>query len=130
MKKRKILIVDDELDIIETLQFALEQEGYTCCIALDGAEGLNKARTESPDLIFLDIMLPKMNGYKVARLLKLDERYRHIPIIILTAKTRDADRIKAIETGADEYVTKPFDLGHLLELVRRYLMGGEVRSEK
>ena len=122
MKKRKILIVDDELDIIETLQFALEQEGYTCCIALDGAEGLNKARTENPDLIFLDIKLPKMNGYKVARLLKLDEKYRHIPIIILTAKTHDADRIKAIETGADEYVTKPFDLGHLLELVRRYLM--------
>lgn len=122
MAAKKILIVDDELDIIETLQFALEQEGYQCCTALDGADGLAKARTENPDLIFLDIMLPKMNGYKVARLLKLDERYRHIPIIMLTAKTRDADRVKAIETGADEYITKPFDMNHLLELVRRYLL--------
>ncbi|MCX8043925.1 MAG: response regulator [Desulfobacterota bacterium] len=122
MADKKILIVDDELDIIETLQFALEQEGYTCCTALDGVDGLAKARTENPDLIFLDIKLPKMNGYKVARLLKLDEKYRHIPIIILTAKTHDADRIKAIETGADEYVTKPFDISHVLELVKRYLV--------
>lgn len=122
MTPKKILIVDDELDIIETLQFALEQEGYQCYSALDGVDGLNKARAENPDLIFLDIMLPKMNGYKVARLLKLDERYRHIPIIMLTAKTRDADRIKAIETGADEYVTKPFDINHLLDLVKRYLL--------
>lgn len=121
MAPKKILIVDDEQDIVETLAFALEREGYACCTALDGADGLHKARTENPDLIFLDIMLPKMNGYKVARLLKFDEHYRHIPIIMLTAKTSDADRVKGIETGADEYVTKPFDLARVVELVRRYV---------
>jgi len=121
MASKKILIVDDEPDILETLTFALEREGYSCCTALDGADGLHKARTENPDLIFLDIMLPKMNGYKVARLLKFDERYRHIPILMLTAKTGDADRVKGIETGADEYVTKPFDLARVVELVRRYV---------
>jgi len=121
MQPRKILIVDDEQDILETLTFALEQEGYVCFTALDGADGLRKARAEHPDLIFLDIMLPKMNGYKVARLLKFDERYRHIPIVMLTAKTSDADRVKGIETGADEYVTKPFDLARVVELVRKYV---------
>lgn len=122
MAVKKILIVDDEHDILETLSFVLEQEGYECCTALNGIDGLNKARSENPSLILLDIMLPKMNGYKVARLLKFDEKYRHIPIVMLTAKTRDADRVQGIETGADAYVTKPFDINNLLEIIRNHIL--------
>ena len=121
MEKKKILIVDDEMDIVETLRFFLEQEGYECITAFDGIEALNKARAENPGLILLDIMLPKMNGYKVARLLKFDEKYRHIPIIMLTAKTQDIDRVLGIETGADGYLTKPFDIKNLLNVIKNHI---------
>jgi len=121
MGKKKILIVDDEMDIVETLCFALEQEGYECITAFDGIEALNKARGDNPDLMLLDIMLPKMNGYKVSRLLKFDEKYQHIPIIMLTAKTQDADRILGIETGADGYLTKPFDTKNLLNIIKNHI---------
>ncbi len=121
MEEKNILIVDDESDIVETLRFELERLGYTCSTAYDGIEALNKARAEKPHLIILDIMLPKMNGYKVSRLLKFDEQYQHIPIIMLTAKTRDADRITGIETGADCYITKPFDVQNLIAMVKNHI---------
>lgn len=121
MEEKKILIVDDESDIVDTLHFELERLGYYCITAYDGIEALNKARAENPHLIILDIMLPKMNGYKVSRLLKFDEQYQHIPIIMLTAKTRDTDRITGIETGADCYITKPFDLQNLITMVQNHI---------
>jgi two-component system, OmpR family, alkaline phosphatase synthesis response regulator PhoP len=121
MKDKKILIVDDESDIIDTISFRLQQEGYACITAGDGIEALKKARTENPGLIILDIMLPKMNGYKVSRLLKFDEKYQHIPIIMLTAKTQDSERITGIETGADGYITKPFDLDTLIAMIQKHM---------
>lgn len=121
METKTILIVDDEPDIVDTLKFFLEREGYHCITAADGIEALSKARSENPSLIILDVMLPKMNGYRVARLLKFDEQYQHIPIIMLTAKTQDSDRILGIETGADGYLTKPLDRDVLLETIKRHI---------
>jgi DNA-binding response OmpR family regulator len=121
MNPKKILIVDDEVDLVETIRFPLEGEGFKVLASYDGEDALNQARKENPDLILLDIMLPKLNGYKVCRLLKFDERYRHIPIVMLTAKTQEKDRTLGKETGADEYLTKPFDLEELLAKVKSYL---------
>jgi DNA-binding response OmpR family regulator len=121
MDKKRVLIVDDEVDIVDTIKFSLELEGIECIEAHDGEEGLSKARKENPDLILLDIMLPKMHGYKIARLLKFDLEYKHIPIIMLTAKAQENDAKLGQETGADEYVTKPFDMDMLIALVKRYL---------
>jgi DNA-binding response OmpR family regulator len=116
-----ILIVDDEPFIVETVRFALEQAGYACLAAFDGEEALRIARAENPGLILLDIMLPKLNGFQVCRLLKFDERYRHIPIVMLTARTQERDRLLGREIGADGYVTKPFDLPELLRVIARHL---------
>lgn len=121
MGTKRVLIVDDEPDILETIKFNLEFENIDCLEAYDGEAALETARKEKPDLILLDIMLPKMNGYKVARLLKYDDAYKDIPIIMLTARSQKADIALGEETGADEYVTKPFDIDHLLALVRKYL---------
>lgn len=125
-EKKRILIVDDEPFIVETVKFSLEQVGFECLEAYDGIEAVKKTREEMPDLILLDIMLPKMNGYKVCRLLKFDEKFKHIPIIMLTARTQEKDRAIGIETGADEYVTKPFEIDDLVKLVKKYLPGKEV----
>ncbi len=118
MPKSKILIVDDEPFIVETIKFSLEHLGFECLTAFDGLEAIKVAREEMPDLILLDIMLPKMNGYKVCRLLKFDEKFKHIPIIMLTAKK---DKTLGMETGADEYVTKPFDIDNVVSLIKKYL---------
>ncbi len=114
-------MVDDEVDLVETVRFPLEMEGYQVLVSYNGEDALNQARKENPDLIILDIMLPKLDGYKVCRLLKFDERYRHIPIIMLTAKTQEKDKFLGKETGADEYITKPFEINELLEKVKNYL---------
>ncbi len=121
MDKKRILIVDDEKDIVETIQFRLELEAFECLVAYDGEEALSKAKKEKPDLIILDIMLPKINGYKIARLLKFDESYKMIPIIMLTARAQEKDISIGQEMGANEYVTKPFDMDMLVALVTRYL---------
>ena len=117
----RILIVDDEPFIVETLRFALEKAGYGCLVAYDGEEAMSIARSERPDLILLDIMLPKLNGFQICRLLKSDEAYRAIPIIMLTARTQARDRLLGKEIGADEYITKPFELPDLLRVIARYL---------
>ncbi|NWF52064.1 MAG: response regulator [Nitrospirae bacterium] len=121
MSQKKILVVDDELDLVETIRFQLETEGFNVITAYNGEDALNLARTENPDLILLDIMLPKLDGYKVCRLLKFDEKYKNIPIIMLTARAQEKDKIIGLETGANEYVTKPFDMDRLLEKVKTYL---------
>jgi DNA-binding response OmpR family regulator len=121
MSQAKILIVDDEPDLVETIRFSLELEGYNVLVASNGEEGLNLARQEKPDLILLDLMLPKLDGYKVCRLLKFDERYKHIPILMLTAKTQEKDKILGKETGANEYITKPFDMDELMAKIKSYL---------
>jgi len=117
----RILIVDDEPFIVETLRFALEHAGYPCLVAYNGEDAIKMAREENPGLILLDIMLPKLNGFQICRLLKFDERYRQIPIIMLTARAQPRDRLMGKDIGADEYVTKPFDLPALLQMIARHL---------
>ncbi len=121
MDKKRILIVDDEEDILSVLKFRLEANNYEALTASDGQEGLNKARTEKPDLIILDLMLPKLDGYKVCRMLKFDESYKAIPIIMFTARVQQKDEELGKEMGADAYVTKPFEPEVLLEKIRQLL---------
>jgi len=121
MDKKRILIVDDEEDILSVLKFRLEANNYETLTASDGQEGLNKARTEKPDLIILDLMLPKLDGYKVCRMLKFDESYKAIPIIMFTARVQQKDEKLGKEMGADAYVTKPFEPEVLLEKIRQLL---------
>jgi DNA-binding response OmpR family regulator len=121
MSKKRILVVDDEVDLVETVRFSLELEGYDVLVAYNGEEALNQARKENPDLILLDLMLPKLDGYKVCRLLKFDERYKHIPVLMLTAKIQEKDKATGMETGANEYITKPFEMDELMKKVKGYL---------
>jgi two-component system alkaline phosphatase synthesis response regulator PhoP len=121
MGQKKILVVDDEVDLVETLRFPLEMEGFNVLVSYNGEDALSQARKENPDLILLDLMLPKLDGYKVCRLLKFDERYKHIPILMLTAKTQEKDKLLGKETGANEYITKPFDIDELMKKVKAYL---------
>ncbi|MDI6758203.1 MAG: response regulator [Candidatus Omnitrophota bacterium] len=123
MDKKKILIIEDEKDLIETVTLRLEANDYEVISAGDGLEGLDKAKKEKPDLIILDLMLPKMDGYKVCRLLKFDEKYKKIPIIIFTACAHEADKNIGKEVRADGYITKPFDAKVLLEKISQ-LLGG------
>ena len=108
MSKKRILVVDDEVELIKAIQIRLEQAGYEALFAYDGQQGLEKAHKEKPDLIILDLMLPKMDGYKVCALLKGDTKYNKIPIIMLTARAQDTDEKLGLELGADAYITKPF----------------------
>jgi len=116
-----VLIVDDEPGIIEMLTMRLEACDYQVISASDGQEGLDKARTEKPDLIILDLMLPKIDGYKVCRMLKFDERHKQIPIILFTARAQESDIKLGEEVGADAYITKPFEPDILLAKVDQLL---------
>ena len=118
---KKILIVDDEQDIVESLKFVLEAANFTCYCAYNGEDGLRLAKELVPDLIILDVMMPKINGYKISRLLKYDSKYKNIPILMLTARSQDEDRVLGEETGADEYITKPFNSDYVVEKVKSYL---------
>ncbi len=118
---KKILIVDDEQDIVETLKFMLEAEGYECFCAYDGETGLSLAKEIMPDLMILDVMMPKINGYKISRLLKYDTKYKEIPIIMVTARSQEEDKLIGQETGVNEYITKPFELDEIIEKVKVYL---------
>lgn len=118
---KKILIVDDEQDIVETLKFMLEAEGYECFCAYDGENGLNLAKEIIPDLMILDVMMPKINGYKISRLLKYDTKYKDIPIIMVTARSQEEDKLIGQETGVNEYITKPFELDDIIKKVKEYL---------
>lgn len=119
--KKRILVVEDEEDLVKAITFRLEDAGYDIITALDGEEGLKKTKKEQPDLVILDLMLPKMNGYKVCGLVKNDTRYNKIPIIILTAKAHQSDRDLAKEVCADAYITKPFEPEVLLDKIKELL---------
>ena len=118
---RKILVVDDEAVLVETIAYNLEQAGYQVTTAADGASALEVARRESPDLIILDIMLPEMDGLEVCRQLRRDSGTAATPIIMLTAKGDEIDKVVGLEVGADDYVTKPFGRRELLARVRALL---------
>ncbi|MCM0083540.1 response regulator transcription factor [Geomonas sp. Red32] len=116
-----ILIVEDERDLAELVAFNLQQEGYRTLIASDGALGLEEAARSLPDLILLDLMLPRLPGTEVCKLLKMGERTSSIPVIMLTAKGEEIDRVVGLEVGADDYVVKPFSTRELVLRVKAVL---------
>ncbi len=119
--KEKILVVDDEKDIVKMLDYNLKKDGYKAVSAYEGEKALDLARREMPDLIILDLMLPGMDGLEVCKMLKKEPKTAHIPIIMLTAKTQEADKVVGLELGADDYVTKPFSPRELLARVKAIL---------
>jgi DNA-binding response OmpR family regulator len=125
--KEKILIIEDEEDLVKGLSLNLEDEGYEVDWAFDGRDGLLKAQEAAPDLIILDIMLPKMNGLAVCR--ELRQRNVGIPIIMLTAKGEEIDKVVGLEVGADDYLTKPFSIRELLARIKALLRRAN-REEK
>lgn len=113
---RSVLVVDDEKNIVDILRFNLEREGYAVLCAYDGKEGLRLAQTETPDLILLDVMLPGMDGFEVCRTLR--DAGSNIPIIMITAREGETDKVLGLELGADDYITKPFSVRELLARVK------------
>src|SRR6266496_5203396 len=126
---KRILIIEDERDVVDLLTLNLRKAGYTLATATDGAAGLDKARSETPAFIILDLMLPKMPGLEVCKILKSDPGTRHIPIMMLTAKAEEIDRIVGLEFGADDYVTKPFSLREVVLRIRAIFRRGEKADE-
>src|SRR5438552_10933504 len=122
---KTILIVEDERDVVDLLTLSLRKAGFITSSTTDGAVGLHKARTEKPAFIILDLMLPRMPGLEVCKLLKTDSATRAIPIIMLTAKAEEIDRIVGLEFGADDYVTKPFSPRELVLRVTAILRRGK-----
>jgi DNA-binding response OmpR family regulator len=125
MSKAKILIIEDDRDIVEMLEYNLSEAGYDTISALNGRDGVELAGKERPDLIILDIMLPIIDGFEVCRMLKNDDTVAHIPIVILSAKSQETDKIVGLELGADDYVTKPFSPRELIARTRAILRRGQ-----
>ena len=123
--KPKILVVDDEPEAVELVEFNLKQAGFEVATAVDGAEALQKAHAVSPALILLDLMLPEIDGLEVCKLLRRDSATAKIPIIMLTAKASEIDRVLGLELGADDYLTKPFSPRELLLRIKKILSRGE-----
>ena len=121
MAKGRILVVDDEIYIVHILDFSLGMEGYEVLTALDGEQALEKARAEKPDLIVLDIMMPKLDGYETCKRLKADAETKDVPVILLSAKGRNVDQKIGFEVGADDYITKPFSPRKLVERINAIL---------
>jgi phosphate regulon transcriptional regulator PhoB len=121
MARAKILIADDEKNIAEAVRYNLDKAGFRTVVAHDGAQALELARREAPDLILLDWMLPEMDGLAVCRILKQGEKTRRIPVIMLTVRSEERDKVLGLETGADDYVTKPFSPRELVARVHAML---------
>lgn len=128
--KARILVVDDEPEAVELLEFNLAQAGFTVSSAQDGREALSKARAELPQLIILDLMLPEVDGLEVCKMLRRDDTTARIPIIMLTAKASEVDRVLGLELGADDYVTKPFSPRELVLRVKKILERSAGRQEE
>lgn len=124
--KAKILVVDDEPEAVELVEFNLTQAGFEVVTAADGAEALRKARKATPNLIVLDLMLPELDGLEVCKLLRLDPVTAGIPIVMVTAKAAELDRILGLELGADDYITKPFSPRELVLRVKNILQRGRL----
>lgn len=122
--KPKILVIDDEPDAVELVEFNLKQAGFTVITAADGAEALRQGRSHLPDLVVLDLMLPEIDGLEVCKLLRHDPATTAIPIVMVTAKAAEVDRILGLELGADDYVTKPFSPRELVLRIKKLLERG------
>src|ERR1044071_7068253 len=127
--RSKILVVDDEPEAVELVEFNLKQAGYTVVTAADGTEALTKSRASLPDLIVLDLMLPEINGLEVCKMLRRDPVTAAIPIIMLTAKAAEIDRVLGLELGADDYLTKPFSPRELVLRIQKLLQRGQAATE-
>ncbi len=120
-KPKQILLVDDDPLIIRLLKDPLEKAGYQVKVATHGLEALQTVKERRPDLIILDILMPMLDGFKTARLLKFDKRFKNIPIIVLTSRNTEGERRMGEQVGANEFLLKPFRLPQVLEVVKRYL---------
>jgi DNA-binding response OmpR family regulator len=129
MKAGTVLVIDDEKDLQELVRYNLEKEGFDVILARDGASGLDIALHHRPDLIVLDLMMPGMDGLDVCRRLRADERGRKVPLLMLTAKATEADRVVGLELGADDYVTKPFSPRELVARIRAILRRTQAQAE-
>ncbi len=125
MASRKVLLVEDDQSLAETLRYNLIREGYSVTWSADGDDAVHQARSKDPDLVILDLMLPKLDGYEVCRRIRRD---RTVPILILSARDEELDKVVGLELGADDYVTKPFGLKELLARVRAMLRRSEMAA--
>jgi DNA-binding response OmpR family regulator len=128
--RSKILVVDDEPEAVELVEFNLKQAGFAVVTAADGAEALQKARATTPDLVVLDLMLPEIGGLEICRMLRRDPATAAMPIIMLTAKAAEIDRVLGLELGADDYLTKPFSPRELVLRVKKLLQRGQGAAEE
>src|SRR5207248_947754 len=128
--RSKILVVDDEPEAVELVEFNLKQAGFDVVAAADGAEALKKARALVPSLVVLDLMLPEVDGLEVCKMLRRDSATAKIPIIMLTAKAAEIDRILGLELGADDYITKPFSPRELVLRFKRILQRGQAPDQE
>jgi two-component system phosphate regulon response regulator PhoB len=119
---KTILVIEDEKDLVKLISFNLEKEGYRVLTATDGTAGLEAARSQTPDLIILDLMLPGINGIEICKILKKNEKTVRTPVIILTAKGEEIDRVVGFEVGADDYIVKPFSIRELLLRIKAILL--------
>jgi two-component system phosphate regulon response regulator PhoB len=129
LSRPRILVIEDERAMTELLEYNLARDGYEALVAHEGAEGLRKAQTLLPDLILLDLMLPGLDGLEVCRELRAGERTREIPIIMMTARSEETDQIVGFSMGADDYVTKPFNVKVLLQRIKALLRRVESGAE-
>jgi len=126
MNGKKVLVVDDEPFILRSLTFVLRKEGFEVSEAMNGEEAMEKIQAERPGLVLLDVMMPKKNGYEVLSEVKSDDELKSTYIIMLTAKGQEADRVKGLSLGVDEYMTKPFSPMKIVERARAVLNGSPV----
>ena len=124
----KILVVDDEPTIVRLMEFILTRQGHELLVATNGEDALAMVRTHAPDLVLLDIMMPRVDGYEVARLLRADPATSALPIIMLSAKAQDEDIRKGEDAGVDDYITKPFSPDHLVRVVADHLQKLSART--
>jgi DNA-binding response OmpR family regulator len=121
VERKRILVADDEIYIVHILEFTLTMEGYEVLTAADGEEALRRVEADRPDLVVLDIMMPKMDGFEVLRRMRANEASRQTPVVLLSAKGRPIDRETGLDTGADDYIVKPFSPRRLLEKIQDLL---------
>jgi two-component system alkaline phosphatase synthesis response regulator PhoP len=127
---KKILVVEDERDLIKLLKYNLEKEGFKVNTATDGSIALAEMRREEPDIVLLDLMLPGMDGLEICRWMRRHDKYAAIPVLMLTARSEEADRVVGLELGADDYVTKPFSMRELVARVRALLRRHEPAPQR
>ena len=126
MNKKRILVVEDNMDTYELVRFILEKNGFETFLAVNGRDGVNAARKQTPDLIIMDLSMPEMDGWTATRIIKGDEHISKIPLIAVTAHALPGDRKRALDVGCDEYVTKPMDLLDLVDTVNLWINKGSL----